>query len=167
MIRRLALPFFHPVTIVATFFGVGALPLAPGTWGSLAALPLAALLVWLGGPWLLLAATALVCWLGAHVSEVYRQKSSHEDPSEVVIDEVAGQWLAVLPLCLDQRGYAIAFLAFRLFDIVKVWPASWVDRNNKSGWGIMADDLVAGVYAAVLAAVIAHYWLGIVCFPPL
>jgi phosphatidylglycerophosphatase A len=145
------LPFWHPASLLATWFGAGLLPKAPGTGGSLAALPFAIVITALAGPWGLLVAAFAVMVLGLWAAAVYAAHHGTDDPSEVVIDEVAGQWLALVPVALDLRLYAIAFLAFRVFDIVKVWPANWLDRNLKGGWGIMLDDVVAGVYAGALA----------------
>ncbi len=142
MFERPALPFFRPVTLVATWFGVGLIRRAPGTWGSLAALPCAVGLQFLGGPWLLAGATGLVSLAGVWASG---------DPGAVVVDEVAGQWLALLPLPLDLWWYAAAFALFRLFDIAKPWPIGWLDKNLHGGRGIMADDLAAGLAAGALA----------------
>ncbi len=150
MFRRPALPFFHPVTLIATWFGSGLAKFAPGTAGSLAALPCAAGLVWLGGPWALLLAAATAFVVGLWASPRYASASGQSDPGPVVIDEVAGQWLTLLPVALDLRLYPVAFIAFRFFDIAKPWPAGWMDRHLKGGLGIMADDIVAGLYAAVL-----------------
>ncbi len=159
MFRRPSLPLLHPATLIATWFGSGLASFAPGTWGSLAALPCAAGLVWLGGPWALLAATATVFAAGLWAGARYAQASDEGDPGAVVVDEVAGQWLALFPVALDLRLYPVAFLAFRFFDIAKVWPASWMDRRLKGGLGIMADDVVAGVYAGALSLGVA-WWLG-------
>lgn len=144
------LPFWHPASLLATWFGSGLLPKAPGTWGSLAALPFAFAIASLAGAWGLLAAVLAVTAVGLWAADVYAARSGESDPGKVVIDEVAGQWLALVPAALDLRLYAVAFLAFRFFDIVKVWPASWLDRNLKGGRGIMLDDLAAGVYAGAL-----------------
>lgn len=144
------LPFGHPAALLATWFGCGLLPKAPGTWGSLAALPCAAVIAWSAGPWGLAAATLAVFAAGVWASRRYADASGSADPGAVVIDEVAGQWLALLPVALDWALYPIAFVAFRFFDIVKVWPANWMDRRLKGGLGIMADDIVAGLYAAAL-----------------
>ena len=159
MFRRPALPFFHPATLIATWFGSGLARFAPGTWGSLAALPCAAGLVWLGGPWMLLTATAAVFAAGLWAGARYAAASGGGDPGAVVVDEVAGQWLALFPVAPDLRLYPIAFLAFRVFDIAKIWPANWMDRKLKGGFGIMADDVVAGLYAA-LVAYGAAAWIG-------
>ena len=81
------------------------------------------------------------------------QISSHVDDrydGRIVIDEVAGQWLALIPLPLDPGLYLLAFLAFRLFDILKPWPVGWADRRLPGAFGIMADDLLAGLYAGGL-----------------
>ena len=150
------LPFWHPASLLATWFGSGLLPKAPGTWGSLAALPFAIVIAALAGPWGLLAAVLAVTVAGLWAADVYAARSADNDPGEVVIDEVAGQWLALVPAALDPRLYAVAFLAFRFFDIVKVWPANWLDRNLKGGWGIMLDDLAAGVYAGALTYGVSH-----------
>ena len=147
---RPGLPSFHPAQLLATWFGCGLLPKAPGTWGSAAALPCAALLVWLGGPWLLLVAAALAFALGVWASEVYARANGLEDPGAVVIDEVVGQWLALVPAAGVFWLYLPGFLAFRLFDILKPWPVSWADRAVHGGWGIMLDDVLAGLYAAAL-----------------
>ena len=144
------LPFCHPASLLATWFGSGLLPKAPGTWGSLAALPCAIVIATLAGPWGLLAAVLAVTVAGLWAADVYTARSADNDRGEVVIDEVAGQWLALVPAALDPRLYAVAFLAFRFFDIVKIWPANWLDRNLKGGRGIMLDDLAAGVYAGAL-----------------
>jgi phosphatidylglycerophosphatase A len=159
MFERPALPFFRPTTLIATWFGVGLIRRAPGTWGSLAALPCAAGLHLLGGPWLLAGATGLVALAGVWASGRYAAALASGDPGAVVVDEVAGQWLALLPLPLDLWWYAAAFALFRLFDIAKPWPIGWLDRNLHGGRGIMADDLAAGLAAGALAYALL-LWLG-------
>lgn len=140
---------------LATWFGTGLLPKAPGTWGSLAALPPGLLLLWAGGPALLVAAIILVSVAGVWAGERYAETLGQEDPGAVVIDEVAGQWLALLPCAaLGPVEIVLAFLLFRAADILKPWPASWADRNIPGGLGIMADDWVAGVYAALALALL-------------
>ena len=138
-----------PASLIATFFGSGLLPKAPGTWGSLAALPVGAALLWAGGPILLGAGALLIAILGIWASAEHARLIGRDDPGEIVIDEVAGQWLALLPASLAWPDVAAAFLLFRLADIFKPWPASWADRSLHGGLGIMADDLIAGVYAAL------------------
>jgi phosphatidylglycerophosphatase A len=87
------------------------------------------------------------------------------DPGEIVIDEVVGQWmcLLVVPLAgawMDIAWMLIAFVAFRIFDIIKPWPIRWVDRRVGGGFGIMFDDVLAGVFAMVSLAVIVHLTVG-------
>jgi phosphatidylglycerophosphatase A len=142
------LSFWHPASLIATWFGTGLLPTAPGTWGTLAALPAAALIAALGGRWALLGAAAAAFLAGIWASERYASSLGIEDPGKIVIDEVAGMWLALVPLALNPMAYAIAFVFFRIFDIFKPWPANVLDRRVKGGLGIMIDDTVAAIYAA-------------------
>ncbi len=151
------LPSWHLAMVLATWFGAGKLPVAPGTWGSLAALPLAWGLAWLGGPALLLAGAGAVLGVGIWASNRIIQASGAKDPGEIVIDEVAGQWLALVVAPLDPFAYAAGFALFRLFDIVKPWPASWIDRSMAGGAGIMLDDIIAGAYAGAALYFIAPY----------
>ena len=134
---------------LATWFGIGLIKFAPGTWGSFAALPFAWVIyeIW-GAPGLALA-TLLVSLTGVWVSHIHAQQSPDEDPSEIVIDEVAGMWLTLLAAPLDIFYYLIGFAFFRIADIWKPWPASWADNAVKGGAGIMLDDIFAGVYAAL------------------
>ncbi len=139
---------------LATWFGAGFLPKAPGTWGSLAALPLAWLLLEFVGLYGLASATFLLLAAGVWAAQKYIEKSGRNDPSEVVIDEVVGQWLTILVMALfssfhdSVANYGLAFVAFRLFDIWKPFPIAFVERRFDDGLGIMIDDLVAAVYAA-------------------
>lgn len=153
MFRQPALPYFHPATLIATWFWSGLLRPASGTWGSLAALPFGIGIFWLGGPWLLGAATILAFVAGLWASDRYASAIQQSDPSDVVIDEVVGQWIAILPFALDPVAYGLAFFTFRFFDIVKPWPANWCDQRLKGALGIMADDVFAGLYAAIFS-----YW---------
>ncbi|MGP1394291.1 MAG: phosphatidylglycerophosphatase A family protein [Inquilinaceae bacterium] len=151
---------WHPGTLLATWFGIGLIRIASGTWGSLAALPVAYLLVWAGGPVALLAATILVfvvgIWASNHVG-----RSGEKDSSSIVIDEVAAQWLtlmplAVTPLALDIVYYLLGFVLFRIADVAKPWPVSWADRRVAAGLGVMLDDVFAALYAGgVLWVVLA------------
>ncbi len=143
--------------ILATWFGAGLLPKAPGTWGSLAALPCGLALTWLGGPWLLLGGAVAVFFLGIWAGGRYAKDRGLEDPGVVVIDEVAGLWIALLPALLDPLLAALAFLAFRLFDILKPWPINLLDRELKGGLGIMADDVLAGIYATLVVWAVAEW----------
>jgi phosphatidylglycerophosphatase A len=140
-------------TAFATLFGIGRLPAAPGTWASLAALPFAGLLMLGGGPWLIGSGVAVAIAVGIWSCDVYVRETGVADPSECVIDELAGQWIACMTAPITPAGFALAFFAFRLFDIWKPWPISAAE-TAKGGLGVMADDLVAGLFAAILVAAV-------------
>lgn len=152
--------------LIATFGGVGLLRPAPGTWGSLVGLGLGILLHMAGGFALLFVASLVVTALGwwAIAAEV---GNSEEDPSEFVIDEVAGQFVALWPVSLGAAmmgveitalypGLIAAFLAFRAFDILKPGPVGWADRQH-GAFGIMADDIIAGWLAGLVVVVLAVF----------
>ena len=141
---------FHPVVVIATWFWSGRIGFASGSWGSLAALPFAALIAWLAGPLALIPAAALLFALGVWAGGRYADANDISDPSPVVVDEVVGQWLALAVIPLDPILYAVGFFFFRLFDVWKPFPANWADRNLKGGLGIMTDDVFAGIYAAIV-----------------
>lgn len=137
----------EPTTAIVTFFGVGLLPFAPGTWGSLAALPLGVILSWIGGWPLLLAAAAIAAYAGWRASDIYVTQTGRQDPPEAVIDEVATQLMVMAFVPMTIAGLIGAFLVFRLFDTIKPWPASWADAEVEGGMGVMLDDLIAGLYS--------------------
>ena len=145
------LPTFSSwATVVATGLGSGYAPVAPGTAGA----ALGLLLFWLlprGGGWAM-AATALLFLLGALASGRVAAAVGRKDPGLVVVDEIVGMWisLAFLPLKPLTAGLALVF--FRLLDIWKPFPARDLERLP-GGWGIMADDVMAGVYANLLVRV--------------
>ncbi len=147
----------HPAGLIATFFGVGLLPVAPGTWGSLAALPVAWVIMVYAGPLALLSASAALLALGIWAAARVEAALGRSDPGRIVADEVVGQWLAVAAIPPDPVTYAIAFFLFRAADIAKPWPASWCDSELKGGLGVMLDDVVAGLYVCPLVALAA--WL--------
>ncbi len=151
---------------IATFFYSGLLKPASGTWGSLAALPAAWILHVLGGPVLLSGAAILAYLIGLKATETYTAGSDDHDPSEVVIDEVVGMWIALFPVSFGARmmgadilalypGWIVAFLAFRFFDITKFGPIGKADRRGDAT-GVMLDDVYAGVAAAITVGVAAY-----------
>jgi phosphatidylglycerophosphatase A len=150
-------------TRLATCFGIGWIPLAPGTIASAAALPFGWLLVVLGWKAPLMGAIAATA-LGVWACGVHARKVGIYDPSECVLDEVAGQWFTLVPIAFmgrggDWRPYGMAFLLFRLFDILKPWPISAAERLP-GGWGVMMDDVLAGLAAAILLC--GTLWIGLV-----
>jgi len=140
---------------LATLGPVGRIRPAPGTWGSAAALPPAAALA-LGGNRLLEIGVVIACIIGVKAAVMYEAHSGKKDASEVVIDELAGQWIALLVVPLDWRWWLAAFVAFRLFDILKPGPVRLAE-NLPGGYGVMADDIVAGTLAAV--CLLALQWV--------
>ena len=144
--------------VLGTAGGLGYLPLVPGTWASAATLPVGWLLAMAGGMPALVAASLLVFAVGVAASARIVARTGVEDPSIIVIDELAGQLLALTVAPLTWQAYLVAFLAFRVFDILKPWPASWADREIGGGWGVMVDDMFAGAYGA--AVVYAFVWQG-------
>lgn len=145
------------IAFVATWGYAGRLPRAPGTWGSLAAVACALpFLLWLPPLWLM-ASSVAAFFLGVWASAAYAKSIGIKDPSEVVIDEVAGQWLALVPATLAAPWTVLAaFGLFRFFDIVKPWPIRWLDQRLPGGWGIMADDMAAGAAAALILWGVQH-----------
>ena len=152
--------------LIATFFYVGLLRPASGTWGSAAAVALGLVLHGLGGfPLLAMATIAATGW-GFWAIECELRDRPGEDPSEIVIDEVAGQWIALLApsfgfwmMGLDNwnfpyPGWVGAFLLFRLFDIWKPWLVGRADARHDAA-GVMIDDLWAGLFAGVVTMVLA------------
>jgi phosphatidylglycerophosphatase A len=141
------------VRLAATFFGAGTFPAASGTFGSMVALPFGIALLQLPAPFgrlaLLIAASAALA-IGIWAATRYCASHGVLDPSEVVIDEVAGQWLALVFASPDNPWHFLAaFLLFRFFDVAKIWPANWAE-SLPGGWGVMMDDIIAGLYAAAL-----------------
>jgi len=147
---------------VATFFGAGCGKPGPGTWGSVAAL-----LCWAafgcmvhGQPTLLLAATAvgvvLSVALGIPAATIAEREAGAGDPGFVVIDEVAGQWIALLFCPFDWKHGLLALFLFRLFDITKPWPVRKLEQLP-GGWGIVLDDVAAGLLALAVGS-FARLW---------
>jgi phosphatidylglycerophosphatase A len=142
--------FRRPAVVVATWFAAGLLPFSPGTWGSLAALPFAWAIVAAAGKTGLAIATSALVGIGAWAAKAVIADLGLDDPGAVVVDEVAGQWLVLLAAPRRLWAYALGFVLFRLFDIWKPWPVGWADRHVRGGFGVMLDDLLAAVYAAIV-----------------
>jgi len=160
-----------PAHLIATLLGVGHIRPAPGTWGSLIALPYAWMLHVLGGFPLLMIGLALAFPLGWWATARYTAGSADHDPSEVVIDELVGQWIALLPLSYAAwsmqisilamwPGWIAAFALFRLFDIWKPLIVGWADRQG-GPLGVMLDDVFAGIFAALGVMALAALYHGV------
>lgn len=143
--------------LIATGLGAGRLPWAPGTWGSLIAIPIC-LGIGLGGPsppvelsFLFLISTISV-WASGRAKKIIGK----DDPPEVVIDEVAGMAFALAFVHLDLYRIAAAFLFFRIFDILKPFPINYIDTNINGGLGIVLDDIVAGIETNAVLSLIEY-----------
>lgn len=143
------------VLTMGTWFGAGLLPLAPGTFGTIATVPLVLALGHLGIIYRVMA-IAIVTGVAIWASGRFQELSGRNDPPEVVIDEVAGFLLAVLLLPLSWVTLSLGFAFFRLFDILKVYPMKRLERL-KGGVGIVIDDLVAGMYAYICVRIILFF----------
>jgi phosphatidylglycerophosphatase A len=149
--------------VTATFFGVGLLPGGPGTWASLATaaiwyfvaraehLGLAQIAVGT------LIAAVVVTILGIPAASLVERESGKQDPGHVVIDEVAGQLVALILMPVDLGHVLVALILFRFFDILKPPPVRQLERLH-GGLGIMMDDVAAGLYALLIGVIVHHWW---------
>lgn len=145
---------------IATGFGAGFLPWAPGTWGSLLALPLHALLSMLapGQHALALAGIFLVAVLSAGAAEKILDR---KDPGVVVIDEVMGMLITLIAVPANPLAWLLGFGLFRFFDILKPWPVRSIDQRLNGGLGIVLDDVMAGLYALAALQILCRFIPGL------
>jgi len=141
--------------LFATLFGIGRVPFAPGTAASLAAALLAWPIAMAFGHWVLLALAVAAGIAAIPIAEAYAKECGRDDPSECVIDELAGQWLACALAPVTPLGFVLAFLFFRILDMTKTWPISELEKL-KGGLGIVADDMGAGLAAGLIVMLFAH-----------
>ena len=149
--------------LLATGLGIGYVPFAPGTFGSLPSLALAWGLDRLAGGWGVAAGAAFFALAGTWAADRAEAHFGVSDPRPVVVDEIAGQLVTLMFLPLGLRVIVAGFLLFRLFDILKPWPAGRLE-SLPGGSGIMADDLMAGLYANLLLHGLVAWrpaWLGL------
>jgi phosphatidylglycerophosphatase A len=151
----------NPYHFIATLGGIGLFPLAPGTVGSIFGW---IIFIVLSHYIEMIFATVLIIFLSIYVSNLATKDLVNKDHKSIVIDEMAGIWLAMIPVIYiassqyERTLYAVLTLIFfRLFDILKPYPISYVDKNFKGGFGIVLDDLIAGVFAGILATVLTLY----------
>src|ERR1700733_5179528 len=152
----------QPATLIATFFGIGRLKPGPGTWGSLATILLWALIS-RGIPaidrtWATLAAAAIVTAIGIPAATLVSRSMGLKDPQFVVIDEVAGQLVALVAVPLAWKTFLAGFILFRVFDMWKPFPVRRLERLPE-GTGIVVDDLGAGLYALIIMHLLLHFGL--------
>ena len=151
----------NPYHFIATLGGIGLFPFAPGTVGSIFGW---IIFIVLSHYIEMIFATVLIIFLSIYVSNLATKDLVNKDHKSIVIDEMAGIWLAMIPVIYiassqyERTFYAVLTLIFfRLFDILKPYPISYVDKNFKGGFGIVLDDLIAGVFAGILATVLTLY----------
>lgn len=152
----------------ATSFGLGHLPIAPGTWGSLPPVVLYQVLGYLAPEFnavVLLVLAILFGWFCVQFSPAVIRRTGQSDPPEVVADETAGQAVAMLSIALTGPVHicntaVLGFALFRLFDITKPWPLRKLE-TLPAGWGILADDLWAGAYAGGVSILAIHFLPGL------
>jgi phosphatidylglycerophosphatase A len=139
-------PFTNPVQFLAFGFGSGLSPWAPGTVGTLVAVPMYCLLVdW--GLFQYTVVVALAAVIGVWVCGAASKELGVHDHSGIVWDEFVGYWITMWAVPFDWLWVVIGFFVFRVFDIAKPWPVSWLDKRVEGGLGIMADDWLAGIMA--------------------
>ena len=146
----------NPVHLLAFGFGSGLSPIAPGTFGTIAAIPLGFLLFQLPLLWVcLLIVLAFVA--GVFICDIASRNLGVHDHSGIVWDEFVGYWIVLLAAPPGWIGVVLAFLLFRLFDIWKPQPIGWLDKKVHGGFGIMLDDVAAAVYAVIVLLLIGHF----------
>jgi phosphatidylglycerophosphatase A len=141
-------------TWLASWFGCGFMNPAPGTWGSLGAIPFGMVIYMLGGTTLLAMSVVIVTIIGLWAADRFDKDMDGHDSKMIVIDEVAGQWIALIPTALNPYLIFVAFIAFRFFDILKPWPVNFFDKKVEGSVGVMGDDIVAGLFAALIVILV-------------
>ncbi|MGH8401160.1 MAG: phosphatidylglycerophosphatase A family protein [Gammaproteobacteria bacterium] len=147
--------FRNPLHLLAYGFGAGLAPKAPGTAGTLIAIPVY-LLVYLGGIWFYLGFTLAAFIAGVAICGYTARHMGIADPSGVVWDEIVGYLITMIAAPFGVLWIVAGFVLFRIFDIWKPWPIRLLDQRIKGGLGIMLDDAVAGLFVAILLQVAAR-----------
>jgi phosphatidylglycerophosphatase A len=142
---------------VSTVLKIGYLPIAPGTWGSLAAIAVWFIIIDSISTITFIVVIVIIFTFGVYTSSVTERYLKKKDPSIIIIDEWVGQWITLLFLHKSLKWGLVAFALFRLFDIWKPYPIKTIEKIQ-GGWGIMLDDVVAGVYALLVLSVL-RIWI--------
>lgn len=148
----------NPIHFLAFGLGSGAVPWAPGTFGTLAAIIPFFWFQQLALPWYLLmlvVTTAIGIWLCDRTSK----DIGVHDHGGIVWDEFVGFWLTMFMAPAGWEWIVVGFILFRIFDIIKPWPIKWADQKVSGGLGIMLDDILAGIYALIILQLIAYFWI--------
>ena len=154
----------NPYHFLATLGGLGLFPIAPGTFGTIFAWLMFIVLSHFINAITLVIVSVFMIIFAVYISSVVTKDLIEKDHKSIVIDELAGIWLAMIPVLFiastqyERSFYALlVFVLFRIFDIFKPYPISYIDKNIKSGFGVVLDDLVAGVFAALFASITIIY----------
>ena len=148
----------NPIHLLALGFGTGCVPMMPGTIGTLVGVLFYLPMQTLSWPFYI-GVTVVLFSLGVWLCDVTARHLGVHDHGGIVWDEIVGFLITMTAVPPDWRFVLLGFVLFRLFDILKPWPISWADRNIKGGFGIMFDDILAGVYAGIILLGI-NYWFG-------
>ncbi|MEP0174947.1 MAG: phosphatidylglycerophosphatase A [Paraglaciecola sp.] len=144
---RQRVSMLNPVHFLAFGFGSGLAPKAPGTFGTIAALPLVAALALYTPLPIYIAVTIIASVVGIWICGITANDMQVHDDSSIVWDEVAGMLITMIAVPLSWQTLLLGFILFRIFDILKPWPISYLDKNAHGGFGIMIDDVLAGIFA--------------------
>lgn len=149
----------NPLHFLSLGFGSGLAPKAPGTFGTLVAIPVVILATWLGTLGFMIA-TVLACLVGVYLCGYTAKAMGEHDHPAIVWDEIAGFMVAMIAVPLSWQTVLVAFVLFRFFDILKPWPIRFLDKHVHGGLGIMLDDILAGLASlAILQAMLSVGWL--------
>lgn len=139
-------------------FGVGLAPKAPGTFGTLAAIPFV-FLTMMAPLWLQLVVAIAICAIGIWFCDVASRDAGVHDHPAIVWDEVAGFYITMIGAAISWQTLLVGFILFRFFDIVKPWPITLLDKHVKGGFGIMVDDILAGIFSLICLQLVVYYGL--------
>jgi len=165
-IRNKAKVFSNVDHFLAFGFGSGLSPIAPGTVGTLAAIPVYLLMVSFLPPWLYIFLTIVFTFIGIGICNRVSKDLQTHDFSGIVWDEIVGYLITMMFLPLSWELILLGFVLFRFFDILKPWPINWLDKHISGGLGIMLDDVLAGLFSWVILVLISHFWLSLPLFTP-
>lgn len=161
MKNNIKIPFAYlknPIHFLALGFGSGLMPKAPGTFGTVAAIPVFLLLSQYD-LWIFMAITAIISIVGIYICSYTSKALGVHDHSGIVIDEIAGYLITMIAVPAEWLWMLVGFVLFRVFDILKPWPISWIDKNMHGGFGIMFDDVVAGLLALSCLHLIMFFYI--------
>ncbi|RUO24412.1 phosphatidylglycerophosphatase A [Aliidiomarina minuta] len=147
----------NPIHFLALGFGSGLSPKAPGTMGTVAAIPVVILAAMLGDA-AFVVLTAVACVLGVYICGYTAKAMGEHDHPAIVWDEIAGYMVAMILVPVTWQTLLLAFVLFRFFDVLKPWPISWLDKHVSGGFGIMIDDILAGLASLAIIHILLQFF---------